>query len=81
MKYVYIAVVREIETGQYAYPIRVSTSDNLIKKLQPFTIAQICSTKKDAYRITNNWNIDFNNNGTYAFSSTEEDEEDGLLPF
>lgn len=81
MKYTYIAVQRKIETGFYAYWIRVSTSDNLVSKMEPFIAANICETKTKAIRVSNFWNNCFQENGTYAFTYENETDDDAVLPF
>lgn len=81
MKYFYIAVQHKLESGYHAYWIRVSTSDNLVAKMRPFTAANICKTKSDAIRIASVWNDCFIKNGTYAFKEENITDDEMLLPF
>lgn len=76
MKYFYIAVQRKIESGYYAYFIRVSTSDNLVSKMKPFTAANICPTKRRAWELSEEWNRSFIENGTYAFRDLFDDNDE-----
>lgn len=81
MKYFYIAVQHKLETGYHAYWIRVSTSDNLVAKMQPFTAATLCKSKSDAIRLVTFWNDRFIQNGTYAFREENITDEEMILPF
>lgn len=76
MKYFYIAVQRKIDSGFYAYFIRVSTSDNLTAKLSDFVAANICPTKRRAWEVSEAWNRSFIENGTYAFRDLFDDNEE-----
>lgn len=80
MKYFYIAVQQKIETGFYAYVIRVSTSDNLVHKLSHFYAANICDTKRRAHIIAAAWNNNFISSKECAFPVSDWDENEPL-PF
>ena len=78
MKYFYIAVQRERETGFQAYYIRVSESDNLAARLAGYYVANICPTKTRALELANAWNNQFIANGTYYWKYEDDGEP---LPF
>ena len=85
MKYYYIAAQRRIDSGFYAYCIRVTNLDNIAERLREFYAANVCSSKKEAAALAEAWNAQFIANGTHAFlrnnSADPEDEEVTDLPF
>lgn len=85
MKYYYIAAQRRIDSGFYAYCIRVTNLDNIAERLRDFYAANVCSSKKEAAALAETWNMQFIANGTHAFmqNAVEDptDDECEHLPF
>lgn len=69
MKYTYISVTVEENEKCYAYALKVSSNDNLLKKLSIKGIinATICDTKKAADELVKTWNDSLKNRGLYMF--------------
>lgn len=70
MKYYWIAAQIKENGKNYAYALRVSTSDNLVSKLSRESIvaANICESKKQAAEIVTAWNEGYKENGSYMFA-------------
>lgn len=64
----YIAVQVEYKGLYSAYTLKVSTSDNLLAKLDIKGIisANICSTRKEAKELVNVWNQGFKEKGVFG---------------
>jgi len=71
MKSTYIAVEIKENGKYYAYAVKVSTSDNLISKLniKGVQFANLCGTKKSAEHIVNDWNAGHKANNRYLFDN------------
>lgn len=69
MKNFFIAIQIEENKKYYAYTLKVSSSDNLLSKLQikNITVANICKTEKEAKSIVESWNEIFKANDNYLF--------------
>ncbi len=64
------AVVSIEENGKsYAYAMKVSDQDNLIKKfdIKGITTAIVCGTRKRAKELVTAWNTSYRENGTYLY--------------
>ena len=85
MKYFHLAVIRQIESGFYAYCVRVTNLDNIAARFRDFYAANVCDSKKHAAELAAAWNAQFIANGTHAFmndhSEPEDDPENAVLPF
>lgn len=83
LKYFYIAVQRQTNTGFYAYCIRVTNLDNIAERMRSFYAANVCESKKKALEIAEAWNASFIANHTHAFMNSRSDpeEESATLPF
>ena len=83
LKYYYIAVQRQTDTGFYAYCIRGTNMDNIVQRMNCFAAANICTTKREAIEIAEAWNAQFIASGTHAFMNNRSDpgEESAVLPF
>ena len=84
LKYFYIAVQRQTDTGLYAYCIRVTNLDNIAERLRTFYAANVCTTKKQAIEIAEAWNTGFIANGTHAFMNDRREDladDEATLPF
>lgn len=68
-KNTYIVVSIQEDGKNYAYVIKHHNSNNLISVLEIKGIlhANICDTKKEAYRIAELWNDGYKKNGAYMF--------------
>ena len=69
MKNIYIAITIQENGKYYACAVPVSTSDNLLSRLniKGITHANMCQTKKEAAQIVELWNSSYKGNGTYLF--------------
>jgi hypothetical protein len=84
LKYFYIAVQRQTDSGLYAYCIRVTNLDNIANRLRTFYAANVCATKKQAIEIAEAWNASFIANGTHAFMNDRRHDlpdDEATLPF
>ena len=72
-KNTYIVVSIQEDGKNYAYVIKHHNSNNLINVLgiKGISHANICDTKKEAYRIAEYWNGCYKKNGTYMFDEPE----------
>lgn len=64
------AVVSIAENGRnYAYAMKVSDQDNLIKKfdIAGITTAVVCGTRKRAKELVTEWNMSYRANGTLLY--------------
>lgn len=57
--------LRDTVVKVQAMPLKVSTNTNLATKLGEYYIAQYCETYKRAVELSDSWNDDFKNNGSY----------------
>ena len=71
MKIFWLACQIEENGKFYAYAMRVSTADNLLSKLscKSLVTANICTNKKEAAALVNNWNAAHKENGRYMFDN------------
>lgn len=71
MKNYYIAVTIQENEKYYSYVLRVPECINLIKALKIKNIynAMICSTKKSAAAIVEEWNKTYKHNKCYLFDN------------
>lgn len=69
MKNSYIVVSINENEKNYAYAVKVNSSDNLLSKLQIKDIktANICESRKEASKLADYWNECYKKNGTYMF--------------
>lgn len=72
MKKYYLAITIEKNKKYYSFILTINECDNIISKLNGFKNIKwgnICSTKKQAKLIVENWNYNYKQNGTYLFDN------------
>lgn len=66
----YLAVTVKEDDKYYSYVMPVTNGDNLVKILQKFYTANICSSKKEAADTVDRWNEIYKSHGEYALDDT-----------
>ena len=71
MKNKYFVISIKENQKNYAYVIKTNKNDNILCKInvKNANFVLLADTKKEAYKIAENWNQSFKNNGSYLFDT------------
>lgn len=71
MKNKYFVISIKEDQKNYAYVIKTNKNDNILYKInvKNANFVLLADTKKEAYKIAENWNQSFKNNGSYLFDT------------
>ena len=71
MKNRYFVVSIKENEKNYAYVIKTNKNDNILYKInvKNASFVLLADTKKEAYKIAENWNQSYKDNGSYMFNT------------